>query len=121
MSYENIWEKNGVYRKYHNGINGKQLIQASEDVLGHELFDSIRYVINDILDVTEHDVKTSDIITIAAMNRAAALTNPHIKVAIVASMPTVKVLASLYGDLMSQSSYPSKIFTSLDEARIWVS
>ena len=121
MSYENIWEKNGVYRKYHNGINGKEFIQASEDILRHKLFDSIRYVINDLLHVTEHDVKTSDIITLAKMDRAAVAINPNIKVAIVATSPTIKLLASLYGDLMSQSPYPSKIFKNIDEARIWVS
>lgn len=121
MSYENIWEKNGVYRKYNNGINGKELIQAAEDVLGHKLFDSIRYVINDLLHVTEHDVKTSDVLTLAEMDRAAVIINPDIKVAIVATILTIKILASLYGDLMSHSPYPSEIFSSLDEARAWVS
>lgn len=120
MSYENIWEKNGVYRKYHNGINGKEIIQAVEGVLGHDLFYSIRYVINDLLHVTDHDVKTSDIITLAEMDRAAAIINPDIKVAIVATMPTVKLLASLYGDLMINSPYPVEIFSRLDEARSWV-
>lgn len=120
MSYENIWENNGVYRKYHNGINGKELLQAAEEVLGHELFDSIRYIINDLLHVTEHNVKTSDIITLASMDRAAADINPDIKIAIVVTIPTIKTLASLYGDLMGHSPYPSKIFSNLEEARIWV-
>jgi len=94
MSYENIWEKNGVYRKYNSGITGKELIQAAEDVLGHKLFDSISYVINDLLQVTEHDVKTSDIITLSEMDRVAADINPNVKVAIVATTPTVKLMAS---------------------------
>ena len=121
MSYENIWEKNGVYRKYKSGINGKELIQAAEDVLGHELFDSISYVINDLLTVTEHDVKASDIFTLSEMDRAAVQINPNVKIAIVTTTLTVQLLASLYDDLMSHSPYPIKIFENLHEARSWVS
>jgi len=120
MSYENIWEKKGVYRKYSDYVHGDEMIKAMEDVHGHELFDFINYVINDFLHVTEHDINRSDVITLAALDKAAALTNPNIKVAIVATIPTIKVLASLYGDLMNDSPYMSKIFTNLDEARTWV-
>lgn len=121
MSYENIWEKRGVYRKYSSGINGEELIHAMEDVHGHALFDSIFYVINDFLHVTEFDIKTADVITLAAIDKAAALTNPHIKIAIVATLPIIQTLAKLYGDLISQSPYTSEIFTNIDEARVWVS
>ena len=121
MSYENIWEKSGVYRKYYNGINGKELIQAIEDVLSHKLFNTVNYVINDMLQVTEHDVTTADVITLSKMDREAVLINPSIKVAIVATVPTIKVLASLYGDLMSNTPYPCKIFDNIDDARVWVS
>jgi len=56
MSYENIWEKKGVYRKYSDYVHGDEMIKAMEDVHGHELFDFINYVINDFLHVTEHDI-----------------------------------------------------------------
>ena len=120
MSYENIWETGGVYRKYYNGINGKEIIQAIEDVLSHKLFNTINYVINDMLQVSEHEVTTSDVITVAKMDREAVLINPDIKIAIVATVPTVKVLASLYGDLMSNTPYLYKIFDNVDDARVWV-
>lgn len=121
MSIKNIWEKSGVYRKYNDRINGEDIIQATEEVHSHALFDTFRYVINDLLQVTEHDVTSKDIITLAAIDKAAALTNPNIKIAIVATMPTIQMLASLYGDLTSNSPYKTEIFMNLDEARIWVS
>lgn len=120
MSYENIWEEKGVYRKYSHCVTSKELFQAMEDVHSHALFDSVRYVINDLLHVTDHDVTSEDIITLAAIDKAAALTNPNIKIAIVATMPTIKILASLYGDLISSSPYTSEVFTNLDDARNWV-
>ena len=120
MPFENIWEERGVYRKYHENVSSQEICDAMEDVHGHKLFDSIRYVINDYLDVTEFDVTTYDIITLAALDRAAALSNPHIKIAIVATESTIHMLANLYGDLIAASPYKSEIFTNLDEARAWV-
>ena len=119
MPFENIWEENGVYRKYHDRVNGEEVCQAMEDVHGHELFDSVRYVINDYLNITECDLTTSDIVSLAALDRAAALSNPHIKIAIVATESTIHMLAKLYGDLIDASPYTSEVFTNLDEARVW--
>ena len=121
MPFENVWEENGVYRKYHDHVSGKEILQAMEDVHGHKLFDSIRYVVNDFLNVTECELTASDVVTLAALDRAAALSNPHIKIAIVATEPTIQMFANLYGDLMESSPYTSKVFTDLDEAKIWAS
>ena len=120
MSIENIWEEKGVYRKCCDCINRMELIQATEEVHSHSLFDDFRYIINDFLDVTEHDVTSADVVALAEVDRVIALTNPNIKVAIVATMETIKILASLYEDLTSRSPYTTKIFTNIDEARAWV-
>lgn len=120
MPYKNIWERDGVYRRYSNSITGKEVLQAVQDVHGHELFDSIRYVINDFLEVTKHDVSLHDIKSLAAIDKAAALTNPNIKIAIVTTMPTIQTLSSLYGELINKSPFTCKIFSCLDEARKWV-
>lgn len=120
MSYENIWEKNGVYRQYCNRITGKEILQAVQDVHGHAQFDSICYVINDLLNVTEHDVSYSEIKTLAAIDKASALTNPNIKIAMVATMSTIQDMASMYGKLINKSPFSCEVFTNLDEAREWV-
>lgn len=44
MSYENSWEKRGVYRKYDGRVTGKEIIQAVQEVEGDARFDSVRYV-----------------------------------------------------------------------------
>lgn len=119
MPFENIWEESGVYRKYHSQVTGNEISQAMEEVHGHELFDSIRYVINDYLNVIECTVTAADVVTLAALDKAAALSNPNIKIAIVATDSIIHLLANLYGDLIEDSSYTSKVFTNLDEARVW--
>lgn len=42
MSYENSWEKRGVYRKYDGRVTGKEIIQAVQEV--EEMRVLIRYV-----------------------------------------------------------------------------
>lgn len=102
MSYENIWEKGGVYRKYSNHVTGEEVFQAVQDVYGHAQFDSIHYVINDFLDVTNHDeVSHKDLKSLAAIDKAAAISNPNIKIAIVATLSTIQKMASTYGELMT--------------------
>lgn len=121
MPYENIWEKDGVYRKYTQCIKGVDIIQAMGEVHGHELFDSIGYVINDFLNVTEINLNPAEIKTLAAIDKAAALTNPNIRIALVATMPTIQSMSEMYGDLMSESPYTCEVFSDLDEARKWIS
>lgn len=119
MSYENIWENGGVYRRYSNYITGQEIIQSNQEVHGHAQFDSINYVINDLLNVTEHNVSHNEIKRIVAIDKAAALTNPNIKVAIITVIPTIQELASMYSDLINQTPFSCKVFESIDEAREW--
>ena len=120
MSYENIWEKHGVYRKCSGRVTGKEILQAVQEVESDNRFDLIRYVINDFLDVTEVDVSFEEIKLIAAIDNAAALTNPNIKVAQVTINSGIEDLAKFYSDRPGNNRYPSKLFLSLDEAREWV-
>lgn len=119
MSYENIWEGHGVYRKYVGTMTGKEIIQAVQEVEGDHRFDSIRYVINDYLDVSGADVSDREVKIIAAIDRAAALTNPDIKVAMVTNSKKIFDMATMYCE-MPDVPYPSRTFTELDEARDWV-
>lgn len=120
MSYENIWEKQGVYRKYNGRVTGKEIRQAVEEVEGDARFESVRYVISDFLDVTEQDISPQDIEIIAAIDKAAAITNPDIKVAVVATSQAIQGMASMYCELSDDIPFPCKLFTNLEEAREWV-
>jgi hypothetical protein len=119
MSYENIWEKRGVYRKYSGRVTGKEILRAVQAVEGDARFESVRYVINDFLDVTEQDISPEDIKIIAAIDNAAALTNPDIRVAVVATMEAIQKMAALYIELSIETPYLCEMFTSLSEGRGW--
>lgn len=119
MSYENIWERGGVYRKYTDFVTGKEILEAVQSVHGSEQFDTIRYVINDLLSVTAHDVSHHELKTIAAIAKASALTNPRIKIAVVATLASIHELALLYAELMRDTPFTYEIFNRLDDAREW--
>ena len=119
MSYINIWEEGGVYRKYTNFITGGEILQSIQDVHGSPDFDSISYVINDLLDITEYDISNNDIKTIVAIDKASALSNPNIKIAVVAAMPSIQNLTSLYSELINNTPFSCNVFSTIDEAREW--
>lgn len=120
MSYKNIWEEHGVYRKYNDKVTGKEIRQAIEEVEGNVRFELVRYVISDFLEVTEQNVTPRDIEIFAAIDKAASITNPDIKVAIVATDEAIQSMASMYINLAIDIPFNCKIFTDLDEAREWV-
>lgn len=69
--------------------------------------------------MTEQDISPQDIEIIAAIDKVAAVTNPDIKVAVVATMAAIQDMAPLYCELSENIPFPCKLFTNLDEAREW--
>ena len=120
MSYENTWEKYGVYRKFGDHITGREVLKAVQEVEGDARFDSVRYVISDFLDVIEQDISPRDVEIIAAIDRVAARSNSKFKVAVVATLPSIRELAALYTELSHDAPFPSRLFDRIDEAREWV-
>ncbi len=118
MAFQNHWEKRGVYRKYDGAISGHDLRLAVREVEGDARFDEIRYVINDFSTVTEQSINKQDIEEIAALDYAAAFSNPYIRLAIVTDDPSIQALAELYVE-RNDSPYPAQIFSELDSARAW--
>ncbi|NIX00504.1 MAG: hypothetical protein GWN13_20085, partial [Phycisphaerae bacterium] len=88
--------KQGVYRKVTGSITGAEYISAVEEVSSAPSFETIRYVINDLLEVTEQNLTTDDIEYMAAIDSAASKTNPNIVIAIIATEKQIQALAKLY-------------------------
>ena len=120
MPYKNTWEQHGVYRIFSGKITGQEVLQSVQEVESDNRFDNIRYVINNFLDVTEIGVSPKDIKIIAAIDTAAALTNPDIKIAQIATDPQIKALNILYSEVTGNSPYPTQVFSNLEDARKWL-
>lgn len=119
MSYTLTWERHGVIKRHFDAVTGSELIAAVEATEADARFDTYRYVINDFLDCSSITFTEDEIALIAAIDRAAALTNRHIKVAIVATHPDVHAIARQYAE-DPNCPYATALFTSLGEARSWI-
>ena len=118
---ENItWVTRGVLVTLSEQLDGDELFQVNEKVYGDSRFDNLRYQLWDLTKVTEFNVNIEDMIKIAAHDKAAALSNSSLKVAIVATEEMIQTLISLYQAEIFTSPWESQMFNSIDEAQQWV-
>jgi hypothetical protein len=119
MPYKNSWEQHGVYRKYSGQVTGSDILQAIEEIAADPRYDDIQYVINDFLEIAGSQVTDQEVELIAAMDYAASLSNPNIRLAIVTTDPLMQQLLLQYS-AVSPPSFPTEIFSDLDASRLWV-
>ena len=120
MKDKTTWVPKGVIITFSDVVDGEELFQAAEELYSDERFDNIRYQIWDNTKVTEFKVEVDWMIKIAAWDKAAALSNPNMKVAIVALVEMTQTLTSLYQAESFTSSWEIQMFSTMDEAQQWV-
>lgn len=119
MSFELDWEPRGVVKRYFGRVTGEEILAAGIQSQGDHRFDQNRYAINDFLDCTEFVFDQKVLEEVAAFAGAAELSNPNIKIAIVATLPAVVEATMRYVGLRLQS-YPTRVFATRAEARAWI-
>ncbi|MDE1948446.1 MAG: hypothetical protein KGL43_01455 [Burkholderiales bacterium] len=119
MSYEIHWEPRGAVKRYSGAVDGNELIGALVAVEESAQFDELRWVINDFLAASSVTCSLDEVQTIASIDMAAALTNPTIVIAVVATNAEIVALAQQYAE-SPMNTYPTRIFATLAEARAWL-
>lgn len=118
MGYRLYWEKRGAVKHFSGVVTGDDISRSLNDVHGSDQFDSLRFVINDFRDVQEIDFADLDIDYIAALDKAAFVTNPLIKLAIVAADPRIREIAAQYAN-SPLNAYPTRLFDNMADAELW--
>ena len=119
MSFELNWEPRGVVKRYFGRVTGEEVFAAGIQSQGDRRFDQNCYAINDFLDCTEFVIDRKVLDEIAAVAGAAEISNPNIKIAIVATLPAVVAATMEYIGLPLQT-YPTRLFATRAEARVWI-
>ncbi|MDP3515347.1 MAG: hypothetical protein Q8S20_21600 [Sulfuritalea sp.] len=119
MGYELIWEPHGVIKRFVGEVTDADISASIVVTHGDERFDSLRYIINDFLGGTERSVPPAAIEEIVAIEHAASISNPRIRIALVAADADFVEMADQYAG-SALKAYPTRIFSSLDEARTWL-
>lgn len=120
MAFEIAWELRGVCKRFFGHVTDEELMQSLIKVESDHRFDTLRFVINDFLEVEGFAVTEDNVLLLAAIDKAAALTNPNIVIAVVATDAQIQALARLYAT-SPMSVYSTEIFPNLAEARAWIS
>lgn len=120
MNVEIIWEPpQGVVKRHFGHLTGKDVLAANIKIEADPRFDSLRYVINDFLGCTGVSISAPEIEEIAAIDSSAAIINPNIRIAMVATLPEVIVAANAYAN-DALTIYPTRVFYSMADARAWL-
>lgn len=118
--YEVIWNDREVVKRHWGKAFTSEILRTSQIVQGDARFDQLRHIINDFVDCDDivHDV-LHDLEEFAARDAAAALSNRHIRVAIVGTLPRLPADADRYKNA-GFSPYPIGYFTTMEDARKWL-
>lgn len=119
MSFELEWEPRGVVKRYFGRVTGEEVLAAGIQSQGDHRFDRNRYAINDFLDCTEFVFDQKVLDEVAAFAGAAEISNPNMRIAIVATLPAV-VAATMGFIGLPLHTYPTRLFATRAEARAWI-
>ncbi len=120
MPYSISWKPDGIIWTFHHILTNDDVIQANLDIYGDPRFDDLRYQIVDISDVRQFHVTNEVFDEAAAMDEAAALSNPNLVVAVVATSEEAVNVAETYEAAMNSSRWKVRTFCSMKEAEQWV-
>jgi hypothetical protein len=120
MPYDVQWEPKGVYWRFCGEVSGLEVLQSNLEAYGDPRFGELKYQIADFLEIESLDMEPSEVKKLAYLDKAAAKSNPHIKVALVAQRETLEAHARLHADYAGYSPWETEVFEGLNEARAWL-
>ena len=114
------WEERGVFRKFYGVFKFQELLASVKTVGGDIRFPDLRYSILDCLELQDQDVSDAELELVAAHLVGESDSNPRILVAIVATSESAHSILQRFMAL-GVFPYPMKIFSTVADARTWIS
>ncbi len=88
------WKDNELLWELSGNISAEEFHQINLDHQGDSRWNDLKYLIADFRNVISIDLPEEELIVIQAMDKAAALSNPHLKIASIANTNETKNLPS---------------------------
>ena len=101
-------------------ISGADVICAANELSSQSDFDELRYVVVDFSEVSEQSIDKSTIDDVAAIRIGARVSNPNIRLALVATDPSVASLAARLDTVADVGERRMEVFSSVAKARDWL-
>ncbi len=120
MAYELIWESSGVVKRHYGVLTAGDMLAATRQVVNHQRFSELRYIVNDFSDVESGRIGLATIEEIAALRIGATLVNSRILSPYIAATDPGLSVAHLLMSPDYRNDHPTRLFPSLPAARAWV-
>ena len=116
--YQLIWNGKELTQRYFGKSNIAEVRQSIYELQGDYRFDEVTDSYLDFTDCQEFIIQEGVIDEIAALDSAAAISNPKIRIAVISDNTDVIEAARAYLST-GMSSYPLTIFSSIADAQSW--
>lgn len=120
MSYELVWEPDGVVRRFSGVVSAREFIRSVEQVQGDPRYDEMRYVINDFSGVSSHTLSDDTFTELAVLHYGAHVSNPNCRVLFVTSDAVLLGMVSRILQRGPVISYQTEAFPTEVVARDWL-
>jgi hypothetical protein len=120
LPHSTDWEPKGIVWTFWGVVTGEELLSSNHEIYGDPRFDALHYQIVDLTGVEQFVVSEDDMIILAATDRAAALSNGSMRVAVAAVDGAIRELSRLYAEASGGSPWRQEMFDTVAEAREWV-
>jgi len=120
MPHTNIWESEGLYRKFTGEISGEEILDSNFELHIDPGFQEIKYIINDFSEVTGHTIENTHTKVYASTDDIVSQTKGELKIALVVTDTALISLAKTYREHMMDKVFECEIFQTIEDARKWV-
>lgn len=120
MPYKISWSETCVEWNYFGSITGNEIIDPITEIFGDPRFDNLRYQIADLTQIMRAEVDEREMKKAAYLDRAAAQSNPNIRVAIIASTEVSRLIGIQYIKNATNSPWECAMFATRAEAENWL-
>lgn len=112
------WESRGLLVTYQGQVTSPELSAVVRSFQSDERYDTIRYILHDCTGCTGATYMPADLEELAATDGAAALQNPRVRVAVIATHPEMLAFTRQYL-FAGLNRHELRIFSTLEQARDW--
>lgn len=120
MPYNLYWEEDLVTINWSGETTYEENIEANGKIYGDKRFDSIKFIVSDLLNADLSLFNLKNIKVIGELDKQSTIWNKEIKAIHIATDPHTLELISFWENTMQESGWEFKIFKSNEEARIWI-
>ena len=120
MAFTNVWEPGGVCTQFTGFVTAEEYVRSAEEICADARFDSLRFVIKDLLAIDDHAIEPEACDPIAAIRYGARFTNPNIYLVLLTTDERLVPLAHPKSGSFVHGLYETHAFASDAAARRWL-